>query len=81
MQNWKKVTIAGAGLAMAAGAALVLPGLGGMAADHLDPPARTDPSVDSTPDRAADIADGPEGPPMGGTANTRASLSTTSASA
>lgn len=57
MQNWKKVTIAGAGLAMAAGAALVLPGLGGMAADHLDPPARTDPSVDSTPDRAADIAD------------------------
>jgi len=28
-----------------------------LAADHLDPPARTDPAVDSTPDRAADIAD------------------------
>lgn len=27
------------------------------AADHLDPPARTDPAADSTPDRAADIAD------------------------
>ena len=27
------------------------------AADHLDPPARTDPAVDPTPDRAADIAD------------------------
>ncbi len=26
-------------------------------ADHLDPPARTDPAVDTTPDRAADIAD------------------------
>jgi hypothetical protein len=28
-----------------------------LAADHLDPPARTDPGVDSTPDKAADIAD------------------------
>ena len=27
------------------------------AADHLDPPTRTDPDMDSTPDRAADIAD------------------------
>lgn len=27
------------------------------AADHLDPPARTDPAVDTTPDRPADIAD------------------------
>lgn len=27
------------------------------AADHLDPPARTDPAVDTTPDKAADIAD------------------------
>ena len=27
------------------------------AADHLDPPARTDPAVDQTPDMAADIAD------------------------
>lgn len=57
MKNWKKFTIAGTGLAIAASAALVIPGLGGIAADHLDPPARTDPSVDSTPDRASDIAD------------------------
>ena len=28
-----------------------------LAADHLDPPARTDPDVDSIPDNAADIAD------------------------
>jgi hypothetical protein len=28
-----------------------------LAADHLDPPARTDPAVASTPDKAADIAD------------------------
>ena len=28
-----------------------------VAADHLDPPQRTDPSEDATPDRAADIAD------------------------
>ncbi len=30
---------------------------GGFAADHLDPPARTDAAVDPTPDRAADITD------------------------
>lgn len=30
---------------------------GSVAADHLDPPARTDPAVDATPDKAADIAD------------------------
>ncbi len=29
----------------------------GRAADHLDPPARTDPEVDTTPDKASDIAD------------------------
>ena len=28
-----------------------------LAADHFDPPSRTDPGVDSTPDAAADIAD------------------------
>jgi len=32
-------------------------GVGLTAADHLDPPSRTDPAQDSTPDRAADIAD------------------------
>lgn len=39
-----------------AGAAL-LPGGMNRAADHLDPPTRTDPSVDTTPDLASDIAD------------------------
>ncbi|RVQ65132.1 DUF4331 domain-containing protein [Croceicoccus ponticola] len=58
VQHWKKLTIAGGGgLALAAGTAMLVPGLAGFAADHLDPPVRTDPSVDSTPDRAADIAD------------------------
>ncbi len=46
-----------AGIALAIGTAQFLPGLGLTAADHLDPPGRTDPNVDSTPDRAADIAD------------------------
>ena len=52
-----KLAAAAGGLALAAGAALSLPGLNLTAADHLDPPGRTNPSVDSTPDRAADIAD------------------------
>ncbi len=45
------------GLGMAIAASLAVPGFGLLAADHLDPPGRTDPSVDTTPDRAADIAD------------------------
>ena len=46
------------GMAVAAlGAVAFLPGSPGDAADHLDPPSRTDPSEDSTPDRAADIGD------------------------
>ena len=36
---------------------MVLPGESIRSADHLDPARRTNPSVDSTPDRAADIAD------------------------
>ena len=44
-------------MTLAIGGAALMPGLGLVAADHLDPPSRTDPSVDSTPDRAADIAD------------------------
>lgn len=42
---------------MLAGAAMWLPGRATIAADHLDPPSRTNASVDTTPDRAADIAD------------------------
>lgn len=47
------------GIAILGAAALTfhLAGLPTEAADHLDPPQRTDPSVDATPDRAADIAD------------------------
>ncbi|MDB5684251.1 MAG: hypothetical protein JWM38_969 [Sphingomonas bacterium] len=48
----------GAGLAAAVPAVLLLaPDRGVRAADHLDPPARTDPAVDMTPDKAADITD------------------------
>ena len=57
MKTTAKYAAGGAGLALAAAAALWAPGLGLVAADHVDPPQRTDPSVDSTPDRAADIAD------------------------
>lgn len=39
------------------GALTLIPGESAQTADHLDPPSRTDPSEDSTPDRAADIAD------------------------
>ena len=57
MKKQYKLAAAAGGIALAAGAALTLPGLNLTAADHLDPPGRTDPSVDATPDRAADIAD------------------------
>lgn len=57
MKTRSMIFTASGGLAVAAGAALYLPGLGLIAADHIDPPGRTDPAVDDTPDRAADIAD------------------------
>ncbi len=44
-------------LALAGGALLFVPGQIALSADHLDPPARTDPAVDTTPDTPADIAD------------------------
>ena len=51
-------SILAAGVAVGAlGALTFLPGESTQSADHLDPPARTDPDVDPTPDRAADIAD------------------------
>ncbi|ANY18585.1 hypothetical protein A6F68_00049 [Tsuneonella dongtanensis] len=43
--------------AVAAAAVLVLTGAPNRAADHLDPPTRTDPSVDPTVDLPGDIAD------------------------
>ena len=55
----RAVTLAwgGAALAIAVTGALVLPGATNWAADHLDPPTRTDPAFDNTPDAPADIAD------------------------
>ncbi|MEL1251152.1 DUF4331 family protein [Aurantiacibacter gilvus] len=52
-----KLLASGGLAACALGLAQLLPGLALTAADHLDPPLRTNPSLDNTPDRAADIAD------------------------
>ncbi len=57
MNYSKAMPFALGGLSLAAAAILFAPGVGIIAADHLDPPARTDPAVDNNPDRAADIAD------------------------
>lgn len=57
MRKKYQLLIAAGALASAAGVALMLPGQFLTAADHLDPPALTDPAVDATPDRPADIAD------------------------
>ena len=57
MQSKSKMAmIAGAAIA-AGGAMLLVPGQLALGADHLDPPTRTDPAVDPTPDTPADIAD------------------------
>ena len=44
-------------IAACGGAALMITGASNRAADHFDPPGRTDPAVDTTPDLPADIAD------------------------
>lgn len=44
-------------IAACGGAALMIAGAPNRAADHFDPPGRTDPAVDTTPDLPADIAD------------------------
>ena len=50
--------IVGSGILIGSAAiALIVPGQLAFSADHLDPPARTDPAVDTTPDTPADIAD------------------------
>ena len=56
MRKYKVLLSAGAGAA-ALGALLLVPGQLALSADHLDPPGRTDPAVDLTPDIPADIAD------------------------
>jgi hypothetical protein len=57
MRAWTLSLIGGGLLTAATGAALLLPGAANRAADHLDPPTRTDPAFDTTPDIPADIAD------------------------
>lgn len=47
----------GGGAVAAFAAMLLVPGGRNSAADHLDPPTRTDPTIDPTPDLPADIAD------------------------
>ncbi len=52
-----KLALAGLTTTTAIGAMLLVPGQLAFSADHVDPPMRTDPTVDSTPDIPADIAD------------------------
>jgi hypothetical protein len=47
----------GAAAALGAGVVLLVPGGANRAADHLEPPGRTNKDIDSTPDVPADIAD------------------------
>jgi hypothetical protein len=57
MRKYQWGLLAAGTLAVAIPAMIVSTDRGLVAADHLDPPARTDPDVDTTPDKAADIAD------------------------
>jgi hypothetical protein len=57
MQRRTKTYLSAAGGMAALAAILFVPGQLASSADHLDPPARTDPTVDPGPDIPADIAD------------------------
>lgn len=57
MRTYAKWLVGVPSLALAAAGVLLLPGASNRAADHFDPPGRTDPTVDSNPDLPADIAD------------------------
>ncbi|MCZ4341758.1 hypothetical protein O4H52_09095 [Sphingomonadaceae bacterium G21617-S1] len=58
MAGWLgRTLLGGAAAALVAGTFIIAADRGARAADHLDPPARTDPAVDTTPDKAADLAD------------------------
>lgn len=57
MKRVTKFMLAGGAAMLAVPAAILLPEGQSPAADHLDPPSRTDAAVDTTPDKAADIAD------------------------
>lgn len=57
MNRLAKLAVSGSAMALAVPLAIMLPEQFAQAADHLDPPQRTDPTVGNTPDFAADIAD------------------------
>ena len=57
MQRINRNLLAAGGAIAALAAAIVVPGQLALSADHIDPPTRTDPAFDSTPDIPADIAD------------------------
>lgn len=57
MSRIRNLALAGGLSAAALALAVVVPGQRARTADHLDPPSRTDPTVDPTPDAAADLAD------------------------
>jgi len=57
MTRWGLGLAAVGAAILLAGGGLVAVDRGVFAADHLDPPARTDPDADTIPDKAADIAD------------------------
>jgi hypothetical protein len=57
MRRRYKGILFGGVFALSLASALLVAGRQVDAADHLDPPARTDPAVDLTPDKAADITD------------------------
>lgn len=57
MQRKTMLALAAVTTAGALGALVLVPGQLALSADHVDPPMRTDPTVDSTPDIPADIAD------------------------
>ena len=57
MRKSLKQLLAGGAVLLAIPVAIITAGQMAPAADHLDPPTRTDPAMDTTPDRPADIAD------------------------
>lgn len=57
MPGFGKIALGAVASAAGAFVLLTVPGAPNRAADHLDPPTRADPSVDPTPDLAADLAD------------------------
>ncbi|MBW8753309.1 MAG: hypothetical protein JF595_04035 [Sphingomonadales bacterium] len=57
MRKRSQAMLAGGAAAAITAAVLFVPGAANRAADHLDPPGRTDLAVDPTPDLPADIAD------------------------